>query len=207
MGQQQGRFSGRQITVMVVAVCMAIVAFPVGVFAATGSFVNITDPIKKAEKARVVKGSLRVGDGQGAMTVDGTLAARQAPPTQPFRLNPNAFATNPVSFVKLGAVPAGRGVALSTVSLTANQGGVTTFGLMWRLSSDNCVSDIQFPVPGDVGSGDIGAWMVQSRSSFVVPYATPFVIPPTPGKSVCFYVNPTSDTNGLAWLSLHGYLL
>lgn len=47
------RFSGRQLTVMVVAVCAAIMLAPVGVMAATGSGVNIIDPVTSANKARV----------------------------------------------------------------------------------------------------------------------------------------------------------
>ena len=47
------RFSGFQITTMVVAVCLAVVALPVGVMAATGSFVNIVDPVTSSSQARV----------------------------------------------------------------------------------------------------------------------------------------------------------
>lgn len=47
------RFSGRQLTVMVVAVCAAIMLAPVGVMAATGSGVNIVDPVTSANKAGV----------------------------------------------------------------------------------------------------------------------------------------------------------
>lgn len=55
------RFSGTNVTVMVVAVCLAIVGAPVAVAASTGSFINITDPVTAAYKARVTpKGSLAV---------------------------------------------------------------------------------------------------------------------------------------------------
>jgi hypothetical protein len=42
MAERPGRFTGKQITTMVVALCVAVVAFPVGVYAAT-SAVTIAD--------------------------------------------------------------------------------------------------------------------------------------------------------------------
>lgn len=55
------RFSGRQITVMVVAISVAVVLAPVGAVAATGSLVNVTDPVYSTYRARVTsKGSLAV---------------------------------------------------------------------------------------------------------------------------------------------------
>lgn len=67
------RITGRQLTVMVVAVCTAAVLTPAAVNAATGSSVNITDPVNASAKARVGAGKLWVTDGAGAMTVDGTV--------------------------------------------------------------------------------------------------------------------------------------
>ena len=62
------RFSSRQITTMVVAICCAVVLLPIGAVAATGSLVNITDPVYTARKARVdTAGRLNVSD-QGVVT-------------------------------------------------------------------------------------------------------------------------------------------
>ena len=78
------RFSGTHITIMVVAISLAVVGAPVAVAASTGSFVNITDPVTPAYKARVTsKGSLahaprrrerlqREGRRPGAATRDRT---------------------------------------------------------------------------------------------------------------------------------------
>jgi len=49
----QRRFSGKQITIMVVAVCVAIVGAPVTVMAATGNSINIVDPTHATQKAAV----------------------------------------------------------------------------------------------------------------------------------------------------------
>lgn len=55
------RFSGTNITIMVVAISLAVIGAPVAVAASTGSFINITDPVTAAYKARVTpKGSLAV---------------------------------------------------------------------------------------------------------------------------------------------------
>jgi hypothetical protein len=64
------RLTGRQITVIVVAVCLAVIAFPVGVFAASLTGVKIVNPYN-GSVARVDAGKLRVGDGGGSLTVVG----------------------------------------------------------------------------------------------------------------------------------------
>ena len=85
------RFSSKQVVTMVVAVCAAVVLAPVAVYAATGSFVNITDPVNAGSKARVnpsgtlwttqvdpvsknqqqvAGGRALVGDGTGPLTTD-----------------------------------------------------------------------------------------------------------------------------------------
>src|SRR3954447_21960127 len=85
------RFTGRQITTMVVAACLALILLPVGAFAATSTVTTIADAVHKSQQARVTSSgrlvtapcdanscagvdgsSLRVGDGHGALTVDGS---------------------------------------------------------------------------------------------------------------------------------------
>lgn len=71
------RLTGGQIVTIAVAVCAAVVLAPVGVMAATGQLVNIADPVNSAARAHVdTGGKLRVGDGGGAITVDGTVSTR-----------------------------------------------------------------------------------------------------------------------------------
>jgi hypothetical protein len=82
----QRRFSGKQITIMVVAICVAIVGAPVTVMAATGSGINIVDPTHATQKAAVtakaslvtserdpVTGAYARVDG-GSLRVGGTVA-------------------------------------------------------------------------------------------------------------------------------------
>jgi hypothetical protein len=92
---REGRFTGKQITVMVVAVCLAVVAAPVGVLAVTGTSVNISDPVTAANKARVsANGNLyetprdpATGSGarvdSGALRVGGTVAVSNQRAVQP----------------------------------------------------------------------------------------------------------------------------
>lgn len=47
------RFTGRQFTTMVVAVCLAVVAFPAGVFAASLTKVNVADSTFASRVAHV----------------------------------------------------------------------------------------------------------------------------------------------------------
>ena len=63
------RFSSRQITTMVVAICAAAVLTPVAVMAATGNPVNIVDPYIGARVARVdAGGNLRGADRSSELT-------------------------------------------------------------------------------------------------------------------------------------------
>lgn len=71
------KFSSRQVVVMVACVSAAVVLAPVGVMAATGTLVNITDPSVASRAARVTSaGGLvvesRAYQGTNAFTVQGT---------------------------------------------------------------------------------------------------------------------------------------
>ena len=62
------RFEPKHVVTMVVAVCAAVVLAPVGVMAATGSLVNVTDPVNAARKAKVgSSGALYVESRAGAV--------------------------------------------------------------------------------------------------------------------------------------------
>lgn len=76
--EKQRRLRGGHIVAIVGSVCAAVVLAPVGVMAATGSLVNITDPYNSRARARVDSGKVRVGDGNGALTVDGTVKTSDA---------------------------------------------------------------------------------------------------------------------------------
>jgi len=90
---KQHRFTGRQITAMVIALCAAAVLTPVGAIAATGSFVSISDPTHPTYRARVsANGSLSVTprdavtgtaarvNTSGQQLVTGNVAVTSQPP-------------------------------------------------------------------------------------------------------------------------------
>lgn len=61
------RFSSKQVVTMVACVSAAVVLAPVGVMAATGTLVNITDPVLGERKARIGSGgTLQVESRAGA---------------------------------------------------------------------------------------------------------------------------------------------
>lgn len=69
--EQQRRLTGNHIVAIVGALCAAAVLVPAGAIAA-GSFVTMVDATT-GSRARVDSGKVRVGDGNGALTVDGTV--------------------------------------------------------------------------------------------------------------------------------------
>ncbi len=127
---EQRRFSGAQITTMVVAVSLAVIALPVGVMATAGTLVNIADPTA-SYKARVSStGALRVGDGSGAITVDGTVMARPAIPANRFSVS--AQNSGGVFSVKLGSGT----VALTDIVLSHENSDHSRLNLSVSLYTD-----------------------------------------------------------------------
>src|SRR5689334_2540836 len=115
MPKQRERFSGRQITVVIAAVCATVVAMPVAVYAAA-SVVNIGDPYS-GSRARVFSGKLQVGDGLGPVTVDGIVNVK--PPAgnySRFKLVTDAAA------VALYDIPANAGLAITTLDAAHESG-------------------------------------------------------------------------------------
>src|SRR3954449_2470234 len=76
-----GPFTGRQLTVIIVALIVGVVALPSAVWAVdTFSNVAIEDPVSGVKASVNSSKALLVGDASGALTVDGKVAP--APPAQ-----------------------------------------------------------------------------------------------------------------------------
>jgi hypothetical protein len=71
----------RQFVLLLAAVVLGAVVAPVGAHAA-GQLVSIVDSQSDTDMALVDAGRLRVGDGSGALTVDGTVTTVPAVPSQ-----------------------------------------------------------------------------------------------------------------------------
>jgi hypothetical protein len=146
------KLTGTQVTVMVVAVSAATILAPAAVSAATtGSSVNITDPVYSSARARVGAGKLFVGDGAGALTVDGTVSATvtgavtAADPATTWSLLSDIADTG--TSTKLAEVPAtGHGISIGTLVLS-HTGGTGSATLQLRA--------IVPTTPGDCSAGAV----------------------------------------------------
>ena len=115
--ERQHRMSGGQLLAAIIAVCIAVVAAPVGVLASTGSLVNITDPKHSSYKAHVTSagalrmtGSVAVTKGQvnASTKPAGSAIARQL-----------AQDSGTLSRTLSYKVPAGKTLWLTTIEVEA----------------------------------------------------------------------------------------
>jgi hypothetical protein len=102
------RLQPRHIVTIVVALCAAAVLAPVGVMAAAGTLVTITDPVTGSQ-AKVDTGKVRVGDGSGNLTVDGAVSARDLDPNK-------VIYKSPTGGLNCGA--SGSGIQVATLDLS-----------------------------------------------------------------------------------------
>ena len=169
------RLTGRQVTTMVVALCVAVIAFPVGAFAATLTKVRIADSTQSSRVAHVTAqgristttcdadgcaavdaGRLRVGDGSGALTVDGSVLpyvpskafSRVLGDSQLIKpgLASGTIMITSMSFVNLNASPQLAQVVEGNLS-DPNCAGPTGAVLFSGLVSPNSTLAVTFPSP------------------------------------------------------------
>jgi len=100
------KLEARHVVAIVACVCAAAVLAPVGVMAATGSLVNITDPSYASRKARV--------SADGSMRVE----SRAAATTNTFNRSSNGVSS--LSFTKLIEVSGPRRLAITDISFSAD---------------------------------------------------------------------------------------
>lgn len=174
-GEPVRRFSGTQITTMVVVVAAAaaVIAFPVGVYAATGSLVNITDPTYAARKAHVSSA------GHLLSTVDGTVSSRPVPPTGVWS----------VAIGTAGPSPQIRGATASTFNITSLTATVPANGAE--------VSIVALDIPGNASTclniqstrTVYAARNLNLGNPLTVAFPTPLQIRPKAGMKQCLVVN------------------
>ena len=203
MRESSQRFTGKQITTIVIAVAAAVVLMPAAVYAAATA-VNIADP-STGNKARVVNGKLSVGDGAGPVSVDGTVrvydgsgpltvdgAVSVKQPSGNF--SKYAFATDTGDAV-LYDIPANAGVAIS--SLTAAH-EVGTGPAMVRVRTltpntpNNCTS-------GGTVVDEITAITVPADDTRSASYSPPILVPKSSSeKCLIAFVFLASGTQRVA---------
>jgi len=147
-----GRFTGWQITTMVVATVFLVVALPFSVAAATGSLINIADPVTASRKARVTsQGSLAVTlrdattgaqakvDSNGRLLADSTYAA----PASAFSVTVGGSSAADTTLQTL--VPGFTSGKLMITSFSiANNDVSTTFASISRYTDGTCSTGAGF---------------------------------------------------------------
>ena len=165
------RFTGRQITTMVVALAIAIVGFPVGVWAATTTTVVIADPAHPARKAQV--------SSTGRLLVDAAGSVRPAPPADTWRYaNPNLAG---ISGIVLGPTSKTVNVTSLTVSTQTNGSGFTLSALRVAGTATDCSAVEGATVLYSVTNLAIGAPLTAA-------FPTPLQVQPASGKKVCLWI-------------------
>ncbi|HEX8102053.1 MAG TPA: hypothetical protein VF533_05550 [Solirubrobacteraceae bacterium] len=109
-------------------------------WAATGQLVNIADGTNAARLAKVSQyGSLQVGDGSGALTVDGTTTSRQALPQNFVRFSRYVQFAN--SCTPVITAPANR--ALVITDIVAGMGATGATNSIASFYTDGCSDQVQ----------------------------------------------------------------
>jgi hypothetical protein len=165
------RATGRLVTTAVVAVAIAIVAFPVAVYAATGSLINITDPVHASQKARVDS------SGRLLVNVNGVLDSRMGVPAKPWSRAFDLGNPSDVVFTAMARV-------VYVTSLTVTPTGVGDFHLT------------QLTVPGDATdcTNILSVQQIYAARNLSVgaplaaAFPTPLRIAPNSGHKQCIIV-------------------
>lgn len=120
-------FSVRQTAALVAGACLVALVLPTSVQAAAVPLTRLTDgsgPVAKVDSA----GKLAVGDGNGPLTVDGSVAARPTRATQPW-MNVNGTtlnAANPSSILYAGKAKTRLNLTTFSASAPAGNAGSVT---------------------------------------------------------------------------------
>ena len=170
--QQGGPFNGRQLTTIICVVAAAVL-FPFGAWAAV-SFTNvaITDPGGVNQAKVDAKGKLAVGDGAGALTVDGSVGASL--PSKPITIARTTVASTRQLIYGPQSKP---------------------FGITSITVSSSCDVSVEFDVYSHQSAGGlypIEVLNVAAGGTNHVTYPSPLVLTPSPGGTVTLEGNTNS---------------
>jgi hypothetical protein len=194
MPEKSSRFTGRQLTVVVASVAAAAVLTPTAVYAAA-TIVQLSDPYS-GSKARVFSGKVAVGDGSGALTVDGAVSSK---------LPSGAFSTSvtgtDTTRAVLRVIPPNVGVVISSLTVAYYGGGtgdvqVTTF-------TPNSAGDCTGPGLQDLPRIRLYVPVGDTRN---VNYAGGFILPKS-ASSRCLIANTAAVGGGslTAYITTTGF--
>ena len=207
------RFSAVQVTLIVVAVCAAVVSVPIGVRASsTGSPVNLTDPANATHKARVnAHGQLLVN---GSTTISGTPGVKvlNFPSTQSVGVTNFPATQNVAGSVSVDNLP-----ATQAVSGTVNVGNLPgTQAVSGNVAVSNFPSTQ--PVSGTVNVGNLPSTQTVSGTVAVSNFPSTQAVTGTVntaattdelfGGQMCGASQPTDEFFDVsAYSTLHVYLI
>jgi hypothetical protein len=120
-GRSTAGSSPRVAIALALAFVVGVAIAPMAADAAQSVSAFITDPVNQASQARVDGGSLRVGDGSGGLTVDGTVAAQPVLPANVFQQYVRLVGPTPQEETVFGPAQPGEGLAISSLTIR-NQG-------------------------------------------------------------------------------------
>jgi hypothetical protein len=213
MSRSWGPLSGRQLTTVIIAVCTTVVVAPGAVWAVdTFSNVAVEDPVTGTKASVDATRHLVVGDGSGALTVDGT-AVQTLPSTakSPFRGEAFLSDFNSVGF-QADTDPSNATVALTHLVVSTRADSAAPWEAFLYLSEGatraECVSNMF-----NFGFwARIGARAAAPGTSSVDDLTTPIMLKPLhTGKSWCIVTgaSPKSGASGAGGVVLDysGFLL
>jgi hypothetical protein len=111
MGERH-RLSGRQITIMFVAACVAVVMAPVGVMATSHTVVTLRDGKHPSQLAHIASDGSQLVNVTGSTTVAGTVTAVPGKPGKPYSVSGSTQS----GAAKI-AIPTGSHFVVETVSV------------------------------------------------------------------------------------------
>ena len=146
-----GPFNGAQLTVIITAIILCV-GFS-GTLAAAIAYSNVAlyDPVVNRRVKVDLNGGLRVSDGVGALTVDGSVITSDAAPANYFRALVGGVPVD--TCAKVLTAPAGRAIILDTImvntlGITAPPGAGTYIQFITGTTCSNLITDFNPPGVG-----------------------------------------------------------
>jgi len=188
------RFTGRQLTVIVVALCATVVLTPVGVMASSHTIVSIGDGRHPSQTAAVTKAGAQVVTGAvrltGTSAVKGTVSTKPGLPGTPYSVTVNTLDTNSQT------VPAGKSFLVTSVSAeVAVDAGANVRAFVINDANDAELLQVPLVKAGQFSTADL----------YNASFATNVIVPSGMKIAAFGQTSDSSDSNGQ--VILYGYLV
>jgi hypothetical protein len=188
--------SGKQLTIIVVAVCGAVVLAPVGVMASSHSSISIVDAKHPSRTAVITKSGTQVVSGSvkvaGTSTVKGTVTTTPALPGTPYSMT----LTNTLD-TATQTVPAGKHFRITTVTSSVLVAPGVTVNHLTVLNDATQVDLLEIPLVKGATVGGV--------DNYATTVATDLVLAPQTRLGAFVGTSDGSDSNGD--VVLYGYLV